>query len=422
MGCCNGGYHEFNLDWFIQRFKEIEKEWDGTKEWLKNWVESFDISGEVKKVLQGWIDDGTFEKIINEEVLGELNNKVAQNSTAIQGLDSRVKALETRKPENMFNKRFIMIADSYGEFNLFEGFRAQLNGTIVESIWKGGAGFTKTGDVKYLNMLNTLPDHNDIDYVIVFGFYNDTFDTNNLRPAIEAFVNQAKIKYPDAQIVLVNEGWSTNPAYQGNFQYLIESINNEWIGNGVTVINTYKWLHVYSRMNSDGIHPSNAGVGSSLSAIAAKILAGGNINFSFPIQQIVPTYINGWQKYGDTSEPFQEMNDSECLLHFTADVNHFGIDAGTNIKCDGHNYVEIMELPANKGCIIGSGDMLLTIPCILGDKAGKYYQASVTLEMYNRRLRIRPYMLNTTGNDYATITLNSIQFTPCTIRSNINHI
>lgn len=28
MGCCNGGYHEFNLDWFIKRFREIEDKFD----------------------------------------------------------------------------------------------------------------------------------------------------------------------------------------------------------------------------------------------------------------------------------------------------------------------------------------------------------------------------------------------------------
>lgn len=30
MGCCscNAGYHEFNLDWFIKRFKEIETKFD----------------------------------------------------------------------------------------------------------------------------------------------------------------------------------------------------------------------------------------------------------------------------------------------------------------------------------------------------------------------------------------------------------
>ena len=76
MGCCNGGYHEFNLDWFLKRFKEVEEEWDGTKEWLKNWVDSFDISGEVKKVLQAWVDDGTFERLINDVVLNDINEKV----------------------------------------------------------------------------------------------------------------------------------------------------------------------------------------------------------------------------------------------------------------------------------------------------------------------------------------------------------
>lgn len=27
MGCCSG-YHEFNLDWFIRRFKELEDKFD----------------------------------------------------------------------------------------------------------------------------------------------------------------------------------------------------------------------------------------------------------------------------------------------------------------------------------------------------------------------------------------------------------
>lgn len=28
MGCCNGGYHEFNLDWFIKRFNELEEKFN----------------------------------------------------------------------------------------------------------------------------------------------------------------------------------------------------------------------------------------------------------------------------------------------------------------------------------------------------------------------------------------------------------
>ena len=446
MGCCNG-YHEFNLDWFLMRFKEIESEWDGTRDWLKNWVESFDISGEVKKVMQGWLDDGTFERLINEKVLGDLNNKVSQNtsditalknqhaedieeldtkisgnSTAIQGVDSRVKELEKRKPINALGKRYVLIADSYGEYDIFTGFNTVLNGTIVEQKWVGGAGFTKEGEQSFLTILNSLASHNDIDFLVVFGLYNDSFDVNNLPAKIVEFASTARDKYPGAEIVIVNQGWSSDVSLQGQFQYLIESVTNGFAVNSVTVINTWKFLHSYSRIGDDNIHPRNNSVGRQLGSLAGKILAGGNLDFCFPIQQVNPTYINGWQKYGSTSEPYQEMNNEECLLHFVSDVNHYGIDAGTAIKCNGSNYVEILEFPEHKGCIVGSGDMLLNVPCVLGDSGGKYYQASCTLEVYERKLRIRPILLNTTGNDFATITLNSIQWTPCTIRSNINHI
>lgn len=435
MVCCNGGYHEFNLDWFIARFKEIEGEWDGTKEWLKNWVESFDISAEVKKVLQGWIEDGTFERLINEVVLNDINEKVdsleqelntekeniKENTADIDRNTADITELKTRKPINLMNKRFVMIADSYGEFGCMESFASALNGIIVEKIWVGGAGFTKTGDQQYLKILNDLPDHNDIDYVAVFGFYNDSFDVNNLTSAIITFKNQVQVKYPGAQLVLVNQGWSGNPEYQGNFQYLINQLNTVYASNLGCLISTWKVLHVYSNMQSDNIHPTE-NASKFQGRMAASILAGGNAEWIYPITKVPIKWINNWQYYGNWSDPFQEMNNSECLLHFVGDVNHVGIDTGTNITCNGHNYVEVFEFNANTGCIIGSGDMLVNIPCILSDIGGNYYQASCSLEIYNRRLRIRPYLLNAEGKNFRTINLNSIQWTPCTIRSNINHI
>ena len=436
MGCCNGGYHEFNLDWFLKRFREIEGEWDGTKEWLENWVDSFDISGEVKKVLQGWIDDGTFERLINEVVLNDINEKVdsleqelntekeniKENTADIARNTADITELKTRKPINMLGKRFVLLADSYGEYNVFDGFINVMQGTAIEQSWKGGAGFTKTGEQSFLTMLNALPNHNDVDYVVVFGLYNDSFDVNNLPNKIIEFKNTAIVKYPGAEIVVVNQGWSKDVSLQGQFQYLIDQVTNGFAAGSVTVIHTWKYLHVYNRIADDKIHPASNTIGNMLGGLAAKILTGGNLNFCFPIQRVTPTYINGWQAYSGTTAPYQEMNDSECLLHFVNDVNHYGNDAGTTIKCNGSNYVEIMSFPNNRGCIIGSGDMLLNIPCILGLTNGTYRQGSCTLEVYNSKLRIRPFLLNAAGNDFETIKLNSIQWTPCTIRSNINHI
>ena len=357
----------------------------------------------------------------NADSIVNLQENMEQAKSDIQSVDARVKDLEARKPENILGKNYVLIADSYGEYNVFTGFINAVQGNVIANKWVGGAGFTKTGEQSFLTILNSLANSSIVDYVVVFGLYNDSFDVNNLVPKIAEFRTACNIKFPKAQIVIVNEGWSSDVSLQGQFQYMMNKLLANTLAR-ITVINSWKYMHIYANIASDKIHPANNTVGSILGSIAGNILAGSNPDFCYPIQQIAPKYINGWQSYGGTTAPYQEMNNSECLLHFVNDSNHYGIDAGTTIKCNGSNYVEIMEFPEQSGCIIGSGDMLLNVPCILGETSGTYRQASCTLEVYDRKLRVRPFCLNQTGNDFVTISLNSIQWTPCTIRSNINHI
>ena len=434
MGCCNGGYHEFNLDWFIKRFKEIEKEWDGTKEWLKNWVESFDISGEVKKVLQGWVDDGTFERIINEEVLGDLNEKlskntedieeldtkISENSTAIQGVDSRVKELEKRKPINNLGKRIVMIADSYGEFGCMETFADRLKAEVVAKKWVGGAGFTQTGDRQFLTILNSLADNKSVDYVVVFGFYNDAWQTGNLWNAVNTFRSRCEEKYPGAVLVLVNQGWSSNYELQGYFQPLMREVETLCSIPGTIVIHTWKFLHNYVNMKSDKIHPTET-ASQLQGCLAANVLLGGDNKFMFPIQDNKATIINGWEAWGSGLAIFEEMNESEVILYFVNDVNHFGLHTGgQSIRCDGSNYIELMILQPSY--IIGSGDIQETIPCILQQLNGKYYEAMCTLEIQDRTLKVRPISLTDDGTNFLTLNLQSIQWGRVTLRGNIYHI
>lgn len=445
MGCCNGGYHEFNLNWFIQRFKEIEKEWDGTKEWLKNWVESFDISGEVKKVLQGWVDDGTFEQIINEEVLGDLNTKVAQNtsdiaalkrkhaedieeldtkisgnSTAIQGVDSRVKELEKRKPINNLGKRIVMIADSYGEFGCMETFADRLKAEVVAKKWVGGAGFTQAGDKQFLTILNSLKDNASVDYVVVFGFYNDAWQTGSLWGAVNTFRSRCEEKYPGAVLVLVNQGWSSNYELQGYFQALMREVETLCSIPGTIVIHTWKFLHNYVNMQGDKIHPTET-ASQLQGCLAANVLLGGDNKFMFPILNNAATIINGWEAWGSGLAIYEEMNESEVILYFANDVNHFGLHTGgQSIRCDGSNVIELMILKPSY--IIGSGDIQETIPCILQQLNGKYYEAMCTLEIQDRTLKVRPISLTDDGTNFRTLNLQSIQWGRITLKGNIYHI
>ena len=186
MGCCNGGYHEFNLDWFIKRFNEIQSEWDGTKEWLKNWVESFNISGEVKKVLQSWIDDGTFERLINEEILNDINTKVEKNSSDIASVNTKVEKntgdIASIKNTTLIGKQIDWFGDSIirGEMpggaiaekpipTLF----AELTGaTCVNHAQSGATISNNVWATKIINQVNSA-DLTNSDYVIVQGGIND---------------------------------------------------------------------------------------------------------------------------------------------------------------------------------------------------------------------------------------------------------
>ena len=118
-------------------------------------------------------------------------------------------------------------------------------------------------------MLSALPNHNDIDYVVVFGLYNDRFDLNNLATKIIEFKNSAIVKYPGAEIVVVNQGWSKNVDLQGQFQYLIDQLTNGFTASSITVIHTWKYLHVYNRIADDKIHPASNSVGRILGSLAA---------------------------------------------------------------------------------------------------------------------------------------------------------
>lgn len=73
FGCCPPGYHQPDLSWLIKKCIEALKEWDGTKEWLKNWLDNLDITNDVAAELQKMVDDGTLGDLINQELLANIS-------------------------------------------------------------------------------------------------------------------------------------------------------------------------------------------------------------------------------------------------------------------------------------------------------------------------------------------------------------
>lgn len=281
MGCCNGGYHEFNLDWFLNEFKKVMTEWDGTKKWLEDWVNSFDIQGEIKKQLQAWLDDGTFENIINQEIFGEINTKVSQNTNDIQTLKGDITAIKTT---GLFGKQIDWFGDSIirGEMpggaiaekpipTLF----AELTGaTCVNHAQSGATISNNEWATKVINQVNDA-DLTNSDYVIVQGGINDyvlnypiTLLSGGFTAGLIEIFNAISSKNPNAKIIMLTM-FPNNALFNGslghdgqNFVNYNDGIKGVCRDRGIRCIDmTYNSINraYFNTVSSDGTHFNQIG-------------------------------------------------------------------------------------------------------------------------------------------------------------------
>lgn len=92
-------FHALNLDWILKKLKEHGV----TIEDIKKTIEAANIPEVVRAALLDMVEDGTLAQIINEELLGEINNKVDENTNSIQDLETNIGNMTVAflaKPDN----------------------------------------------------------------------------------------------------------------------------------------------------------------------------------------------------------------------------------------------------------------------------------------------------------------------------------
>lgn len=86
--------------------QDLDKEFTDLKDYVNNYFDNLDISSEIKTVLNEMISDGTLAEIINDELLGNINNEITSINEALATVNSTLEQHTTELTYLTYRDRF----------------------------------------------------------------------------------------------------------------------------------------------------------------------------------------------------------------------------------------------------------------------------------------------------------------------------
>lgn len=231
--------------------------------YIDNYFENLDVQEEVNNKLDEMASDGTLEEIINQEIFGDIN----------QRLDN----LEA-------TKTMIVIGDSYSnnaqsETPLWYTYVSKWLGLNVYTNASDGVGYA-TGNNSFLTQLTTANNHftdkSGIDRIYIVGGLNDlgnnSLTVNDFLTAVNNTLNYALTNFPNISIYVVGifpfqyynfysgeSGLATRRAYdfEKNLSYACGNKNVCFIPAGTIGLNCNDFFGTANQYNQK--HPSARG-------------------------------------------------------------------------------------------------------------------------------------------------------------------
>lgn len=267
-------FHELNLDWLLELGRKLE-------------LKAKDIIDVINKKLDDWLDDGTIADIINDEIFGELNDKV----DALEDAEERSDVLR--------GKRCILIGNSYARGTggtIGQGwpyYFQQVTGCTAHIIKQSGGDFVDLGNenadfpgMTYRGALTTwsgthltAAEKREVKHIVVGGGFNDANDTDitavQIADEIAAFCSYCRATYPNAKITIIPL-WSN-----ANFSYAYKLAKLEaWANyagrNGAASTNDsiFWFIGDNDYTYGDNIHLNDLGYRAAGTLIASIVLGG----------------------------------------------------------------------------------------------------------------------------------------------------
>ena len=314
-------YFELNVD-----FESLEKNFNDLKAWCIAQLNSEALKTLVANKLDEWLQDGTLEALINNplnhvttydtivEMLthsallegskiyctgadtvndgngGHFRIRARLSTDVIDNyhlylIDGGVKVAVRLTDSSTANKKYIFIADSYGNYtnsnsqNFIDVACSYLNINASDyyDFHRGSAGFSRSGDLNFLKVLqdneSSITNKNEITDIYVLGGANDqtTNSADTINNGIIAFINYVKANYKNAIIYIGFVSKSFEYDFYGNAQNTFNCYSNSVKYGAIYLNNSESITQQFSMFRSDRVHPTESAVNEIGTAVAQLI-------------------------------------------------------------------------------------------------------------------------------------------------------
>ena len=320
----------------------------------------------------------------------------------------------------ILNKKYVFIGDSYADgwtqdndyIGWIEQLPVKLGLTSSEYISYAHGGYrfdVSNTEQNYINSINNVDVDNNVTDVIVAGGFNDINTSyENLKNGILAFKNKCLEKYPNAKLHIAFIGGSNIVSNLKPLKSAILNYIKACNSNNIHYLKGCEYsLHSYfSYFSNDGIHPVQAGQDSITNALFNSInFNDANIVLSSNI------YFN--PSHGAAADVDMICDLKNGFINFySTKTSWFNYVAGSYPNFQGSNEFELGTL--NWGLMIGNNDnecAVSSVQAIIND-GSKYRSIMCDLIIKNKKLLLKPNIVNSTGSSYDSFSVKSIELYP----------
>ena len=422
-------FHELNLDWFLDQFKELTHDWDYYNELWSAW--KTDITNDFNEVSNEFKD--------LEEYIHYILGDTAFEDYIYQWLEEHPEATTTVQDHAITLHKLayslypmgnvVVLSDSYGDSTQHEesvtSFLTMLRNTFtnrkekITTSFIRGASFTST--TKFLTVLQNAYDqenedfNNNVDRIFVVGCINDRgTNLSNLRTAITTFKNDAKQKYPKLKniyICLVGMAiedltLANNFSYQQvlNLNDYYNTLSKE--GLIELVPNGYSVMRKNDYFVTDYLHPSTAGNREIYKYVIGAIDGVGYEVSRNPMQpfKLVASLQDciiqqpEFNTYQSGSHTILQMANTKTFINFMNSEALFN-----NALLNGAIEHEVAGWESN-ALLQTMATVDIKIPCIFTFRVNNVYtEASGFLKFTNKKVYMVAHKFNDAGTGFVTI-------------------